>query len=435
MESNKQKILIENLISNSDVFAICQSIIDSNYFDPQYRNTVQFINNYYNEYHNTPEPRVIEAETGVSLEKHDISPDQIHYTTSEIESFCKQQAITKAILSSPPLIEEGNYGAVEQKIRDAIMVSLHKDLGVRYYENVLERLQRMAQTNQSIPTNWKEVDELLFGGLGRKELALFAANSGGGKSITLSNLALNVAEQGYNVLYISLELDHDVVAQRFDTMHTGISRKYWQSHMNEIATKVEKEGEKNGVIDIILMKSGTTANDVRSYLKEYFLTYSFYPDLIIVDYLDKMNPNEKGVVDTWTKDKLCSEQIRDIGIDFNAAIASASQLNRDAVEATHHNHSHIAGGISKINECDVFITITLTEAMKACGEIVFSFLKTRNSDGVGSQSHLEWDNKFLRIRDPNNSLHFKSKKEFSENTENNSKGSDLMNMLKELDME
>jgi replicative DNA helicase len=248
------------------------------------------------------------------------------------------------------------------------------------------------------PLGWTEGDDALFGGISRKEMLLVAANSGGGKSITLSNIAYNFSGDGLNVLYISLELSEPIVAQRFDTMLTGIGRKDWKGHFSEIVTRVEQAGTKNGIIDIIQMSSGTTANQIRAYLKEYYLHYNFYPDLLIVDYLDKMNPNEKvDLGNVSVKDKLCAEQLRDIFVDFNMYGATASQLNRSAVGATEHNHSQIAGGITKINETDVYFSIVMSDQMRAAGEIMFIFQKTRNSDGVGKIIHLKWNAKTLRI--------------------------------------
>ena len=400
MDNKKQKLLIEYLISSTDTFAICEGIVESDYFDPEYRNAINFIKTYYNEYNTTPDVAQIEAESGVELTKQEITKDQVEYTTNEIEGFCKRRALEKAVLSSPPLIEEGKHDEVLKNVTDAILISLHKDLGLRYFEDVEDRLMRMLNETPVQSTGWSDVDELLYGGIGRKELLLVSANSGGGKSITLANLGYNFAQDGLNVLYLSLELSEDVIAQRFDTMLTGISRKDWKAHISEIVTRVEQAGDKSGIIDVVQMTSGTTANQIRGYLKEYYLHYSIVPDLLIVDYLDKMNPNEKvDLGNVFVKDKLCSEQLRDIGVDYNMFTATASQLNRSAVGATEHDHSQIAGGISKINESDVYWSIIMTDAMRAQGEIAFVFQKTRNSDGVGNTVYLKWDPKTLRILD------------------------------------
>lgn len=400
MDNKKQKLLIEYLMSSSDTFAICQGIVEPEYFDPELRSAVKFLKSYYEDYNTTPDATQLEAESGQVFTSRDITRDQIEYTTTEIETFCRRRAIEHAVLASPKLIEEGDYGAVEKKIREAIMISLHKNLGLRYFDDPEARLQLMLDEGPVESTGWTEVDELLFGGLSRKELLLVSANSGGGKSITLANLGLNFALRGLNVLYISLELAEEIVAQRYDTMLTGVSRKDWKGHISEIATRVRTVGEGAGEIDVIQMSSGTKANQIESYLKEYYLHYNMMPDMLILDYLDKMIPNEKiDLGDVWTKDKLVSEQLRDLGVKYNMFIATASQLNREAVKASHHDHSHIAGGISKINESDVYWSIVMTESMKAAGQIAFTFQKTRNSDGVGKTAYLKWDGRHLRILD------------------------------------
>jgi len=400
MTSEKQKLLLEYLLSSTDTFALCQGIVQSDYFDPEFRQTVDFVKDYYESYHTTPSAKQVAAETGVDLSIQPISPDQVSYCADEIETFCKRRALEKAILASPELINKGDYGTVQKKIVDAIMVSLNRDLGLRYFDDIDGRFERMLTENHTESLGWAEVDEKLFGGISRKELLLVSANSGGGKSITLANIAFNFVNKGKNVLYISLELSEDVVAQRFDTMFTGISRRDWKQHVSELSTTLRSKRDESGILDIIQMPSGTSANQIRAYLKEFYLHYDMMPDLLIVDYLDNMSPNERVSADNvFEKDKRCSEQLRDILVDYNMFGATASQLNRSAVGATQHDHSQIAGGISKINVADVYWSIIMTEQMRAAGEIVFILQKTRNSDGVGATIYLRWDSKHLRILD------------------------------------
>jgi replicative DNA helicase len=401
MDNQKQKLLIELLVSSPDTYTICESIIEPSYFDPEFRNAVAFIKRYSAKHKGIPTVDMIMAESGVVFEERDVTLDMIDYTTHEIERFCRSKAIEAAIMKAVPLIgDEDEEGDIEKLIKDAVSISLNKNLGVEYYSGVEDRLQRMLNEQPVHSTSWTGVDEALFGGISRKEMLLVAANSGGGKSICLSNLAYNFSADGLNVLYISLELSEDVVAQRFDAMLTGIGRKVWKSHVNEIVTKVSAEQDKRGRIDIIQMKSGTTANQIRAYLKEYQLKFGIIPDLLCLDYLDKMAPNEKiDMSNVSVKDKLCAEQLRDIFVDYNMYGATASQLNRSAVKATEHDHSQIAGGMTKINETDVYWSIVMNESMRAAGEITFIFQKTRNSDGLGTIVQLKWDPKTLLITD------------------------------------
>ena len=406
MDEKKQKLLIEYLLSSPDTFALCQNIVDPDYFDPEYRNSVAFMKQYFDEYNTTPSNEQVDAETNNEFVTREVSKDEITYCSNEIETFCKRKAIEKAILKSPQLIEEGDYGTVEAIVKDAVTISLNKNLGLDYFNTVEERLEMMLNESPTLSTGWAGVDELLFGGLSRKEMLLVSASSGGGKSITLANLGFNYAEMGYNVLYVSLELSPEIIAQRYDTMYTGISRQIWRDEVNTISTKVIAAGEKEGMgrIDIIQMSTGTSANDIRAFLKEYYLHHNFMPDLLVLDYIDEMAPNETVSADNvWEKDRRCATQLRQIGVDENMIVATASQLNRSAVGATHHDHSQIAGGISKINVADVYWSIIMSENQKAAGEMIFNFQKTRNSDGVGKSLYMRWDNKYLRIRDGDSS--------------------------------
>jgi len=420
MDSKKQKFLIALLISSPDTFAICQNIVLPSYFDPEFRNSVEFIKRYYQEYNTTPSVVQIEAETGNIFETYDVKPDEIQYCTDEIERHCKRGAMKEAAIAMPRLIEAGEYAEAEEMVKNAVLVSLQDNLGLRYFDTVNERLKRMSEEDPTYPTGWTGVDDALFGGISRKELLLVSANSGGGKSITLANLAFNFLISGMNVLYISLELSEDVIAQRIDTMISGIGRREWKEHTDEISKRVTSISKNAGILDIIQMPSATTANHIRAYFKEFYLKYSFTPDLLVVDYLDNMSPNEHVSADNvFEKDKRSSEQLRQIAVDYNMFAATASQLNRSAIGAVDHNHSQIAGGLSKIQVADVYWSIVMTEEQKAMGKVIFIFQKTRNSDGVGTQVYLKWDAKHLRIVDEDGDhphpLNFKKKEKDTSN--------------------
>lgn len=396
--TSKQKLLIEYLISSPDTYALCSSIIEAEYFDPELRNSVAFVKQYFEEYHSTPSPAQIAAETGVEFVQRDITRDQIDYCAKEVEQFCRRRGLQRAILQAPKLIQEGDYGAVEESVRAALTISLQRNLGLNYFDDPLQRLLALKNADNVISTGYPELDEALGGGIRRKEMILLSANSGGGKSITMSNLALNLMAQGLNVLYISLELSQELISKRFDSMISGISPVEVLPRMKEVAHIIKSQQESHGDLFIIRMPTGSNTNSFRAYLKEFELRYKKVPDVLLVDYLDLMNANEHvRAGDVFDKDKKASEQIRDLVHDYDMYLITASQQNRSAVDATDLNHSHIAGGISKINTTDVYISIIMNDQMRARGEIAFQFLKTRSSDGVGKTVQLNWSPKTLRI--------------------------------------
>jgi hypothetical protein len=396
--NDKQRLLVEYLVSSTDTFALCKNITKPAYFDPDLRKAMIFIHEYYDKYHATPNPDQVKAETGAVLKTHHITRDQIEYCSTEVEKFCKRRAIQLAVIESPALILEEDYGKVEQLIKDAVSISLNRDMGIKYFDDPRTRLEDQSIEPPRTPTKWDHVDALLGGGLARTEMILVSANSGGGKSVTLANLAINFLEQKLNVLYLSLELSEKMVSQRFDSMFTGISARNWRENLGAISSNLEQMAPNSGQLTIKRMASGTNANAIRSYIKEFELLYNYVPDLLIVDYLDVMSPNEHVSADNISeKDKRSAEQLHDIGFEYNMFIASASQQNRGAIDAQELNQGHIAGGLTKINTVDVYISIILTPTMRAAGEIGFAFLKTRSSDGVGKTVYLKWNPISLRI--------------------------------------
>lgn len=400
MNVAKQKLLLQYLLSSADTFALCKSIVKADYFAPEYRKTVDFFHEYYDKYSALPDVDAVEAETGVALKRQVITRDQINFCCDEVEAFCKRKAFETAIYAAVPLIDKGDFAAIENMVKDALLISLNKDLGLNYFDDPNSRLEDMLQMAPRISTGWKEFDDSISGGLARTELLLVTANSGGGKSITLANLAVNMVNQGMDALYISLELSEVMVAQRFDTLFSGFPTINWRQHYQEIGASLVKTGKTAGQLVIKHMGSGTNSNAIRAYLKEYELKYGKVPDLLIVDYLDLMGANEKVSADNvWEKDKRATEQLRDILFDYGMMGATASQQNRAALETDNLHQGHIAGGISKVNTVDIHASIILTPTMKAAGEMMIKFLKTRSSGAEGKTINLSWNNTTLRITD------------------------------------
>jgi hypothetical protein len=404
MDINKQQLLIEYLVSSPDTFALCTPIIKAYYFDPELQHTVRFLQQYYNEYNALPDTAQIEAETGRILVMRDVPNDKIEYCANEIEQFCKRGAIINAAHSLPKLVDEGDYGKIEEMFKEAVTVSLNRHMGINFFENPEERIKKLLKTFVYEPTGWTEVDDILDGGLLRKQMILFSANSGIGKSIVMANLGLNYVLRGYTILLISLELSEEMIDMRYINMVTGFGTKEWRAQIDETSQRIIAVGDNPGIgcLHIVRMRNGTTSNDIRAYLKEFELRYGKVPDGIICDYLSGMGTNEFVRADQiHEKDKQRSEQLREIGEDYNAMIISASQQNRTSVDVTDLNHSHIAGGISKIDTTDIYISIIMTDAMRAKGEMAFQFLKLRSSRGLGRVIYLNFNPSSLRITNQN----------------------------------
>lgn len=222
-----------------------------------------------------------------------------------------------------------------------------------------------------------------------------------GKSLFLQNLALNLVKQGLNVIYISLELSEELTSMRMDSMLTEVGTRDIFRSLDTVELKVAAAGRKSGDLYIRQIPQGSTCNDLKVYLKNYEIERQKRPDVLIVDYLDLLFPNNKKINpgDLFIKDKFVTEELRGLGVERNMIVLTASQLNRSSVTEQEHDHSMIAGGISKIQTADNVISIFASAAMKERGQYQVQFLKTRSSSGVGSKVYLGFDPNTLRIFD------------------------------------
>lgn len=319
----------------------------------------------------------------------------------EYEKFCRHKALEGAILASADKLEKHEYGAVEKLIKDAVSIGLAKDFGLNYWDDPLQRIETIKNNRGQNSTGWASVDKVLYGGFNPGELNIFAGGSGSGKSLFMQNMALNWALEGKNVVYVSLELSEELCSMRLDAMLTDMSTRDVMRNPQDVELKVKMAAKKAGVLQIIQMSNGSTVNDIKAYLKEYQIQKGIKVDALFVDYLDLMMPVSVKVnpSDQFIKDKFVSEELRNLATELKILFVTASQLNRGAVDEIEFDHSHIAGGISKINTADNLIGIFSSRAMRERGRVQIQFMKTRSSSGVGTKLDLGYDMNTLRITD------------------------------------
>jgi len=398
-----QTLFVEFIAQDKDLFVRVNGILDSQYFDRGLRKTVDFIQEHAAKHGALPTTQQIDAVTGVKLVGvgDKVNERHIDWFIDEFEQFCKQKALEGAILKSTDLLEKGEFGAVEKLVKDAVQLGLAKHMGTDYWDNPGERIQRVRDSRGAVSTGWATIDFPLYGGFNRGELNIFAASSGGGKSLFLQNLALNWSLLGHNVVYITLELSEELSAMRLDSMLTGYSTKEVFAQKDDTHLKVKMSGKNAGSLQLIQMPNGITVNDITSYIKEYEVQTNIKVDAVLLDYLDLMSPAQTKVSasDLFIKDKFVSEELRNFATENMYLFATASQLNRSAVEEVEFDHSHMAGGISKVHTADNVIGIFTSQAMRERGRYQIQFMKTRSSAGLGQKVDLKFDIKGLRITD------------------------------------
>jgi KaiC/GvpD/RAD55 family RecA-like ATPase len=371
-------------------------------FDKSLRPVAEFMSEYSEKYSLLPDNEQIKATTGVALELiEDFGDKHTDWFLSEFESFTKRQELERAILKSADMLEKGDFGPVEKLIKDAVQISLQRDMGTDYFADPKTRINKYFNSGGQVSTGWPQMDRLLYGGFSRGELNIFAGGSGSGKSLVMMNIALNWLQAGLSGVYVSLELSEELTSLRTDAMLTSMSTREIRKDIDTTELRVKMVAKKSGQYRVKGLPAQSNVNDIRSYLKEVQIQTGIKIDFVMIDYLDlvmpvsvKVNPN-----DQFIKDKYVSEELRNLAKELGILMVTASQLNRTAVDEIEFDHSHIAGGISKINTADNVFGIFTSRSMRERGKYQIQCMKSRSSTGVGQKIDLEYNIETMRITD------------------------------------
>jgi KaiC/GvpD/RAD55 family RecA-like ATPase len=397
-----QKLFLEMMLEDATAYVRVANIYKPENFDKSLRPAAEFIKEHSDKHKTMPDRLQISATTGIKLQPvPDLNEGHFDWFMGEFESFTKRQEIERAVLKAADLLEAGDFDPIEKLIKDAVQISLTKDMGTDYFADPAARINKYFNSGGQVSTGWPQLDRLLYGGFSRGELNIFAGGSGSGKSLVMMNIALNWLQQGLSGVYITLELSEELTSLRTDAMLTQMSTKDIRKDIDTTTMKVMLVGKKSGQYRVKGLPAQSNINDIRSYIKEVQIQTGIKVDFMMIDYLDLLMPVSAKVSpnDLFVKDKYVSEELRNLAKELGVLMVTASQLNRSAVEEIEFDHSHISGGISKINTADNVFGIFTSRAMKERGKYQIQCMKSRSSTGVGQKIDLEYNIETMRITD------------------------------------
>lgn len=397
-----QRLFLEMFLEDAESYTRVSNIYNPDNFDRSLKEVATFIKVHSEEHKTLPSLEQIAATTGTKLSHiPDLNDGHFSWLLEEFEAFTKRQELDRAILKAADLLEKGDHGPIEKLIKDAVQISLTKDMGLDYFADPRARLMSLKDGNGQNSTGWPSLDKLLYGGFNRGELEIIAGASGAGKSLVMQNLAVNWLMNGLNGVYVTLELSEGLCAMRIDGMMTDTSSRDIFKDLNGIELKVKMAQKKSGEFRIKYLPAQSTVNDIRAYLRELKIQTGIKVDFLCVDYLDLLMPVGVKVSpeNLFVKDKYVSEELRNLAKELNVLFVTASQLNRSSVDEIEFDHSHISGGISKIQSADNVFGIFTSRAMRERGRYQIQLMKTRSSSGVGMKVDLGFDINTLRIYD------------------------------------
>ena len=399
---NIQRGIVYLLKSDTDFYLQIVNLVQPSYFEfPVHSRIFSVVRDHYEKYKNLPTDDFIEQEirdTKSDKESlHDYT-DEIQYINkfdtsalegSEyyldlIETFAKREAMKNAIKQSLLLIKEDRMEETETLVRNALTVSRSVDVGQKYFTDTSDRWDRThnSKKQDKFKTPLSSLNNSLEGGMSTKEVGLIIAPPGVGKSVALVNQGVEGLMEDREVLYVSLEMSEDKIAQRFDSVMTLIP----QAQLKEPSTQLRVEERlsifrttyPNSRLVIKEFPTGTAnVNTLRALLVQLKNYENFEPKLIIVDYLELLRPVRENQHEYQAQQRI-AEELRGLAMETNTLLWTATQTNRQGRSVKIITDAELGDSYGKIRTVDFAISLNQSEEEFDNGTMRAYVVKSRN---------------------------------------------------------
>tara|TARA_R110000851_G_scaffold156329_2_gene298803 strand:- start:889 stop:2247 length:1359 start_codon:yes stop_codon:yes gene_type:complete len=393
-----QMKVISSLLTHKEFLQNINDVLDEEYFsNPAHKWVINEILDYYNKYHTTISMDILKVEMKkvendvlkISIreqlrEAYKSDIEDLTYVQEEFSTFCKNQQLKKALLSSVDLLKAGDYDSIKFMIESAMKAGQDKNIGHEYRKDVESRYREDHRV--TVPTPWEAINKLIQGGLGGGDLGLIFGNPGGGKSWTLVALGGFAVKMGYNVIHYTLELSESYTGRRYDAFFTHVPVDNLEKHKTQVEETIP---ELPGELIIKEYPMGqTTMSTIEAHIKKV-TDLGMKPDLILIDYIDllstkKKTADRKGEIDDiYTSTKGLARQL-------NLPIWSVSQVNRAGAKDNVIEGDKAAGSYDKMMITDLSISLSRKKEDKVNGTGRFHIMKNRyGMDGLTYQVNVD----------------------------------------------
>lgn len=396
--------ILRNLVYNEDYSRKVIPFIQPDYFESKsekviFEEIVQFIVKYGSAI--TIEALNIEVENRTDLTEDQVKevreinkslndfPVEKQWLLDTTEKWCRDRAIYLALMESIH-IADGNDGkknrdAIPSILSDALAVSFDNNIGHDYLQNYEERYEFYHRKEDKIPFDLEYFNKITKGGLPNKTLNIILAGTGVGKSLALCHFASSILLQGKNVLYITLEMAEEKIAERIDANLLNVpiqeladlSRQMFENKVNSIAKKTQGS---------LVIKEYPTASahsgHFKALLNELALKKSFRPDIIFIDYLNicaSSRFKNGSNINSYTVIKSIAEELRGLAVEFNVPICSATQTTRSGFGSSDPELTDTSESFGLPATADLMFALISTEELEQLGQIMVKQLKNRYS--------------------------------------------------------
>jgi len=397
--------ILRNLINSEDYSRKVIPFIEPTYFEQRtekviFEEIAKFIVKYGSTI--TTEALNIEVENRTDLNESEIketreicnsftdSPVDHQWLLDTTEKWCRDRAIYLALMESIHIAdgndEKKNRDAIPSILSDALAVSFDNNIGHDYLQNYEERYEFYHKKEDKIPFDLEYFNKVTKGGLPNKTLNIALAGTGVGKSLFMCHVASSVLLQGRNVLYITMEMAEEKIAERIDANLLNVPiqdladlpKKTFENKVNKLAAKTQ---------GTLIIKEYPTASahsgHFKALLNELALKKSFRPDIIFIDYLNicASSRYKSGMsVNSYSYIKAIAEELRGLAVEANVPIVSATQTTRSGYGSSDVELTDTSESFGLPATADLMFALIGTEELEQLGQIMVKQLKNRYND-------------------------------------------------------
>ena len=397
--------ILRNLIHNEEYSRKVIPFIEPDYFDNRsekviFEEITQFIVKYGNAI--TTEALNIEVENRTDLNESEIkdtrdicnsfndSPVDHQWLLDSTEKWCRDRAIYLALMEAIGIAdgqdEKKNRDAIPSILSDALAVSFDNNIGHDYLQNYEERYDYYHKKEDKIPFDLEYFNKITKGGLPNKTLNIALAGTGVGKSLFMCHVASSVLLQGRNVLYITMEMAEEKIAERIDANLlnvpiqdlTDLPRSTFENKVTNLAKKTQ---------GTLIIKEYPTASahsgHFKALINELALKKSFRPDIIFIDYLNicaSSRYRQGGSINSYSYIKSIAEELRGLAVEAEVPIVSATQTTRSGYGSSDVDLTDTSESFGLPATADLMFALISTEELEQLGQIMVKQLKNRYND-------------------------------------------------------
>ena len=399
-----EKTILSHLIFNEPYARKCLPFLRDEYFQNQPDKVVyKLISDYVQKYNNTPTREVLFLELnnkdGLSeatykdskrlIEDLQVDNTEIQWLVDSTEKFCQEKAVYNAIMASIKILDDKSSmdkGSIPVLLSDALGVSFDVSIGHDYFSNSDDRFEFYHRREEHIPFDLEFFNKITKGGLVRKTLNIALAGTGVGKSLFMCHCASHNLVSGKNVLYITMEMSEEKIAERIDANLLNVTVDELGIMPKDVYDrKINRVKEKT--IGKLIIKEYPTATagsaNFRHLLNELRIKRNFTPDVIYIDYLNiccSSRIRSGANVNSYTYIKAIAEELRGLAVEFNVPVVSATQTTRGGYGNSDVELTDTAESFGLPATADLMFALVTSEEFEKLNQIMVKQLKNRYND-------------------------------------------------------